>query len=154
MRVRGHRTGLLVLLFRMIRMVKRRLSVGILGLLDFLKQVEAESIFAFMAYRQIREDKVASRIRAVQVGHSSNGHSSQDRDRRLRCRHTTLRHRTSGLQCGEQKEIGIVGEGNIALGISLKYAKLNDWRWVDRTAIGRRWPKYQWCTILWIDKMM
>ena len=43
------------------------------------------------------------------------------------------------FQSGEEKEVGIVGEGYLiaVLGITLKDAELNDWRWVYRTAIRR-----------------
>ena len=43
------------------------------------------------------------------------------------------------LQGREEEEVGIVGEGNVLLGLAFENAKLDDWRRVYRTAICRRW---------------
>lgn len=46
------------------------------------------------------------------------------------------------LQCGEQEEVGIVIECDV-LGClyrgALKDAELDNWRWVDGTAVIRSW---------------
>jgi hypothetical protein len=48
------------------------IRVHILRILQLLVEGEAQSVFALMANRQVREDEVACRARAVQIGHAGN----------------------------------------------------------------------------------
>ena len=62
----------------------------ILLLLEFFVQTEAEPVLAFVTYREIREDEVASRIRAVKVNHASDRCTRQYRKTLRVLLHSTL----------------------------------------------------------------
>lgn len=38
---------------------------------------------------------------------------------------------------GEEEEVGVVGEGDVATLIPFTHAKLNNWGWIDGPSIGR-----------------
>lgn len=94
-------------------MNRRRVLVGIFGVLDLFIQVEVEPVKAFVANRQIREDEIASLGRTVQVCNACYGHAGQDRADRRRSRITNLCDRASVFQRSEQEEVGIVGKSDV-----------------------------------------
>lgn len=88
-----------------------------------------------MADRQIGEDEITSQVGTVQVGHTGDGHASEDGDLRHWRLHASVGNRASDLEGGEEEEVGVVGEGHIAL--ALEDTQLDDGRRIDWSSIGR-----------------
>lgn len=116
------------------------LRVHVLGVLELLIQSEGKAVFALVTDGQVWEDEVTSRAGTVQIGHAS--------DRRAGENGEAGRGRSSGASRGnlarilerrEEEEAGIVAEGDLLL--ALKYTQLDNWRWVDWTAVRRRWAE-------------
>jgi len=125
--------------------------VVITGKLELLVQAETKTEVAFVANRQVWENEVAGRVRAVQVYHASNRRTGKDGGL-VRVRHATrLSHVTGGFQRGKEKVVGVHHEGDVLggvfsgdTGLDLQDLELNyGWR-VDRSAIGGclRWCQY------------
>jgi hypothetical protein len=107
-----------------------------------LKQVEAEAIRALIPHRKIREDEVSRSIWFIQVCHASYRHACQDR-RALVCHEFSSCDRALRFQSGEEEEVGIVDERDVGLiavvmGIRFEDVQFNDWRRIDRAAVGVR----------------
>jgi hypothetical protein len=115
------------------------LGVHITTFLQLFVQRKAQPVLALMADRKIGKDEVASRFGSVEVGHASDGSSSQHGEGRLRLRRDATLSEMAGIfQSSKEEEVGLVGEGDVGLGIrSFEDAKLNDRRRVDWTAVGR-----------------
>lgn len=92
-----------------------------------------------MAHRQIWEDEVSCWIRAIKICHSSHRRSCQDREGWRYYRQPPLGYRASILQCGEEEEVGIMGEGNICsvVALALEDLELYDRRRIDWATIRR-----------------
>lgn len=129
------RTGNLHAVLGRARVVGVRLGVGVL---ELLVQVEAQAILALVPDREVREEEVASRHGAIEVGHARDEHACQDRKCRWVLRHATVRDGASGLQRRKEEEVGIVGEGDVVHGLALEDAKLDNRGWIDRAPVGRR----------------
>lgn len=114
-----------------------RVLVGVL--LGLLVQIEGKLVAALVADRQIGEQKVAGLLRPVEVGHARDGHAGQDgRCARLGRLAAGVGDDAGVLERGEEEEVGVVGEGDVTGLVAprtLKDAKLDDGRRVDRTAI-------------------
>lgn len=124
-----------------------RVFVQILSVLDFFIQVEVEAIESFMANRQIGEDEVASLGRAIQIRNASDGHTSQDGASRRLAVNATVGDGTGVIEGCKQKEVGVVGKGNVGLvhvifRVGFENAQLDDGRGINRTAVGRGCPYY------------
>lgn len=116
--------------------VRHWLHVSILFFFELLVQVEAEPVLSLVAHREIGEDEVACRHGAVKVGHTGHRRAGEDRER---CGHvvpTNGSDGAGGFEGGVQKEVGIVGEGDIVLGLGIEDLQLDDgWR-VDGAPVG------------------
>ena len=135
-RIGDHRSSVHQLAMR-VHSVSEWLDIHILGLLQFLEQVEAQPVLALVAHGEIREDEVASLRGTIQVCHARNGHASQHRQRRLRRASSHGSNLTGRLQGCEQEEIGIVLERNVRLLLAFKHLQFdNGWR-VDRSSVRR-----------------
>lgn len=114
--------------------------VGILGILDLFVQVEVEPVEPFVANGQVRKDEIARLGRTIQVCNACYGHASQHRADRWCSSVPDLCDRASIFQRSEQKEVGIVGEGDVGfVHVIVEFGfvdtQFNDgWR-VDRTAV-------------------
>ena len=117
----------------------RRFGVGVLGVLGLLVEVEAESILALVADRQIREEEVSGRHRSVEVGHAGHEHAGQDGEGLGRLGHAAVGDGPGGLERREEKEVGLVGEGDVLHGaiVTFEDAQRDDGRRIDRSAVGR-----------------
>lgn len=112
------------------------LWVKVLDFAEVLKQSKAQTIFALMADRQIGEDEVSSRARAVEIGHAGNRSAGENRSARDGGRRTSWCDGTGILETGVQEEVGVVSEGNVL--VVLVNAQLNNrWR-INRTAVSAR----------------
>ena len=89
-----------------------------------------------MADGQIGEDEVASRIRAIKIGHASNRHTREHWHGLSDGLKARLGHRSGGLQSGEEEEAGIVRRCDVLFLISFVDSQSHNRRWVYRTTIG------------------
>lgn len=112
--------------------------ICILGILQFFIQAETKSIFSFMANRQVREDKITSGLRAIQVHHTSNRATSQNSQFGWVIGDTALGDGPGLFQSSEEEIICIDGKGNVVVSLlALENAQFNDrWR-IYRTTVGR-----------------
>lgn len=88
------------------------ISIGILGVLDILVQVEAQPIPTLMTHRQVGKDEVTSLARTIQVGDTGHRHTRQHRACG-RTSHPSMSDGTRRFERREQEEVGIVSKGNI-----------------------------------------
>ena len=119
----------------------RRFGVGVLGVLGLLVEVEAQSILALVADRQIREEEVSGRHRSVKVGHAGHEHAGQDGEGLGRLGHAAVRDGPSGLERREEEEVGLVGKGDVLHRAIFAFedAQRDDGRRIDRSSVGRGW---------------
>lgn len=116
------------------------LAIQILDIFELLIQVEAETVCTLVANRQIREDKVSSLLRTIQVYHTGDGCSSQDTCLILWLWLTAHgSNGTSRLQCGEEEVARIHLKSNVlkVVAFALEDLKFNNWRWVHWPTVGR-----------------
>jgi hypothetical protein len=111
--------------------------IGVLGVLQLFVKAKAESVFSFVTNREVREDEVASRLRAVQVNHSGNRSARQDgQSGRVIVGNASLSDRTGLFKSGEEKVVCIDSKGNVVLGLfAFVDAKFDNRRRVDRAAV-------------------
>jgi hypothetical protein len=126
-----------------------KLRVHVVPLLQFLVEREGQAVFSLMTNRKVGEDEVPSGLWTIQISHTSNRGSSQDGEGRLRLgRHAAVGKEPGILEGSKQKEIRFVREGNVIFAVvSIKDAKLNNWRGINWAAIGRR------CTMLATEQL-
>lgn len=110
--------------------------VLVLFLFEFFVQIEAQAVFAFVSYREIRKQEVAGRMGAVKIHQTRDGCTSQDRCATMVLWHTSLRNGTSLLKGNEKEIICVHGESDVCVGVlAFEDFQFHDRRRVDRTTV-------------------
>jgi hypothetical protein len=116
-----------------------RLNVEVLLLLGGLEQAEGQTIQALMANGKIGENEVAGFSWAIEVGHTGGGYTGEDRwVVGSGGRDTAMCKRTSMLQTGIEKEIGVVVKCDVFAFFdsgAFDNSELDNWRRINGSTV-------------------
>jgi hypothetical protein len=111
--------------------------------LELLVEAETQAELTLMSDRQVREDEVASSLRAVQVDHASNRSTGKDCGLVWVWHATRLCQVPGWLQSGEKEIICVHQKGDvfgdvltICASLELEHLELDNWWRINRPAIG------------------